>query len=264
MSSSPTLSLVCGIDTLPLDASGYPLCFQAFSGRYPCYVPNVQVGPFWEWSAELRVPLPETHISPELRGELWPRRNTPYGHALYSQMSNAQCVRRRLLDHSDPEKGSVANEVLYWHDRDTGLPQIVGYTIGEMHANDFLYALISCFPDLGHSGYRLVPSVPLEESESVDGMSLRMLVNAMQEDAQSHQIVLSRSYWKTREERGHGKHGGLRADNRKKNQMRNQQNYHIFQAEFDPIAATTMHLFNWMGLHVRKCDLRLMLCWTWG
>jgi hypothetical protein len=56
----------------------------------------------------------------------------------------------------------------------------------------------------------------------------------------------------------------LRTINRQKQLIRDGHLYQHFRIETDDILATTMWIFNWMGLRVRKRDLGLMLCWHWS
>jgi len=157
---------------------------------------------------------------------------------------------------------------VYWQgwqapDNDDAAAGVIGYVVDRLPYDDTMaYAFGTIYPAISQkfAGHAILPSIPLDQAGSADSLFLRFLIEQASSDPTFYAQMLKRSHWREVQRRGIS----LRTINRQKQLIRDGHLYQHFLIETDPILATTMWIFNWMGLRVRKRDLRLILCWHWS
>lgn len=161
-------------------------------------------------------------------------------------------IRTHLLDNNN--KPRPLHELLHW-DSEYGCGNVIGYVTDELpYANHCLYAMATLYPEFARKRWKRIPSVPLEEDHGFDARHLKLLVAAKQMNKNLVPFLL-------KHKKGEANVHGLR---RKRNAIRNEQNYSFFSYEMETYLDVTEYLFKQIGLHVKRKDMRLILYWQWS
>lgn len=225
MTIRPHMQVICGIPSL---------CVRKGRIIDPRYQPSQEtlqmVGRLEDWLwQELDVPLPP------LQGEL-------PAHPCHSEEieENQTATLRRFLcdDDGRPRKG---DQMLYWN-TEWASSRLIGFKLPEtVYATDVVWALVSRHKAYQRSGVHLLPSAPLDPLYE---RALRQFQSGVRSPRSEPRI--------------------FRTINRAKNLACNGQYYPYFVDLVPDYLLVASWLFAWVGLHIRRRDLRLMLSVVWN
>lgn len=154
--------------------------------------------------------------------------------------ANQAATLGRFLSDEDgrPRRG---NQVLYWN-TERASPRLIGFKLPDtIFANDVLWALVSRHPAYQRTGAHLLPSAPLAPFYE---RALRQFRSGARNPRSEPKI--------------------FHTVNRAKILARNGQHYPYFEDLVPDYLVVTSWLFAWVGLRVRRRDLRLMLSVVWN
>lgn len=225
MSIRPHMQVICGIQTLRVRAG------WIIDPRYQPSQETLQtVGRLEDWLwQELAVPLPGV---PEELGT----------HLCKSEeiAANRAAILRLYLNNEQGQP-KTGDEVLYWNTEWTS-PCLIGLKLPEIvFANDVVWALVSRHSAYQHTGVHPLPSAPLSP---IYERALQQFQSGARTPRSEPKI--------------------LRTINRAKQLAHNGQYYPYFADLVPDYLLVTNWLFQWVGLHVRTRDLRLMLSVVWN
>jgi len=269
MGIRPHIHLICGTDTFPVTADGEPIISPIWDGNYPCYSPPAGVESITEWSYWTHIPLPEC---PDLtETDMY-----AMSHQELMEAGNRRFLRS-VLERKTTKGALEADSIIFRGDNEYNENAgVIGYKVDELPYNsDMTWAWLSLHPDMmeRRGGCLPLPTLSLEQADGPASDSLRFYLNLVRKRPGYKELTTTRKFWNTaemsrfafgREDEIRRKHAQLREINRKKREFRNGQVYPNFMAELPGWLDITMYLFNWIGFHVRRRDLRLLLVWTWG
>lgn len=245
MGIRPRLTLVMGIDDL--EVNGYDIVDERMAP--PAHAPAdlvAELGREW-WRGfgcdddAGRIPLPELTDEP-----------TSNHDRIWLQHISQVSLRHGLIDRQSG-KAKTYDDLVFWHS-EAGPPNVLGVEIGENNTyNDYwLWALcVTMGDEWMQPGYRVVPSLRLEQDRSYDALALRLvrgLIPGVPRLPASIRAARERHF----------------AARRKAQLLARGWNVPSLTLEIMSWGQYAGYVLRAIGLRHRAADLKLMLVWTWG
>ncbi len=223
MGIRPSISLVIGVNDMVVE-------------DYVIKDPRWTAEENWAQHEVVIPPKPDTSFVGKDAASLWTKdKNDAMMHRIVVENVVSAAVGHK--DYYEMKRPIQMWEIIR-HDVEYGIPEIFGITLDRLpYASQAIYALAAIYPEFQQSGYRILPSLSLEEDSSPDAALLQFgLANLDEPSIQ-----------------------------RKKRLVDNQQNYLFFSYDFEFWAEGALDILkDQLGFQIEQRDLKLMLYWQWS
>lgn len=155
-------------------------------------------------------------------------------------------IMKVWADEQDKEKFPAYNLIEF--NTEFGLPNIIGVKISSLpYADNVLYGLAAIYPEFRETGFKILPSVELEDDTSLASSLLK--IKNSQEAVDETEILFD------------GYHNLIAS---KEKLINEKHNYLWFSTDFDIWAKCALYIFEQLGFNFTEKDLKLILYWKWS
>lgn len=168
----------------------------------------------------------------------------------FKQAMRAGTIRSALLERSSDgtEYQRPGYDLIHW-DAEYGLGNIIGHVVHQLPYDDTMfYALASLYYEFENNGYRVLPSLPVEQDSSLGAQAIKLAQRLVKRgDSLEHLSQEARAAMRIKQEL-----------------IKNEWNYPLFSWRVESYMQVAHYLLTWAGLDVQESDLKLMLYWQWS